>query len=83
MFSDIVFNCLESILDDLTQDTAYPSIYDRHSVILMIAHMKYITMLSDQQEPGVTMSLLTKVKLMNVAKEQATEDYNERMVIHK
>ena len=79
MFSDCLFECTELIFKNLRCDNTYVEIYEKNSVIAMLANMQYLILCS-----SFLISELTpekKIRLMQYANDCATQQYSKHMDI--
>lgn len=79
MFSDIVFDAIQDILERLEPDYCYPEVYDKEAVISMLASMYYVIALSDAAFPNDDLTSERKKELKQISRNRAEEEYNKRM----
>jgi hypothetical protein len=80
MFSDVVYDSLETILDSLKPNYAYEGVYPRNVVINMLTSMRLAILVSDMGSPvGGLLGGLSMNDLYREAHANAVKDYDDRM----
>ena len=78
MFSDTVFDSLQSILEELRPDSAFVNVYPKGDVVNMLTHMYFIIALSDARLPDGTLTR-SKAEIFRLSNESALREYETRM----
>lgn len=78
MFSDVLSDSYYEILESIDPEYSYEEIYIPNEVIKMLAHIRYVTLLSDAMNSDGSYNY-SKKKLREIALYHATKDYYRHM----
>ena len=80
MFSDTLSDMYYDLIEEIDPEYSYIDIYDPAEVIMMLAMIRYVTMLSDGMKPDGTYDY-TFTELREIAIHHAKRDYYRQMKI--
>jgi hypothetical protein len=78
MFSDVLFDAYHGILEAIDKEYSYIEIYPPRDVIKMLAHIRYVTMLSDCRMLDGSFSKSLE-EMRKISFREAKKDYYRQM----